>query len=99
MEQRKPEERVVLLIYSCSIILDYSQAGRRRNLNRVYVLCTCLCVGVQTEEPAVFANSWSVDLPHERGCPLVDIDFTGPCHSESDMDVRPVCLSVWNPVA
>uniref|UniRef100_A0A8C7RN03 Otogelin-like n=1 Tax=Oncorhynchus mykiss TaxID=8022 RepID=A0A8C7RN03_ONCMY len=39
-----------------------------------------------TEEPAVFANSWSVDLPHERGCPLVDIDFTGPCHSESDMD-------------
>ncbi|XP_036790119.1 otogelin-like protein [Oncorhynchus mykiss] len=42
--------------------------------------------GVQTEEPAVFANSWSVDLPHERGCPLVDIDFTGPCHSESDMD-------------
>uniref|UniRef100_A0A8C8M7N0 Otogelin-like n=1 Tax=Oncorhynchus tshawytscha TaxID=74940 RepID=A0A8C8M7N0_ONCTS len=41
-----------------------------------------------TEEPAVFANSWSVDLPHERGCPLVDIDFTGPCHSESDMDVR-----------
>ncbi|XP_029615421.1 otogelin-like protein [Salmo trutta] len=42
--------------------------------------------GVQTEEPAVFANSWSVDLPHERGCPLVDIDFTGPCPSESDMD-------------
>ncbi|KAJ8003132.1 hypothetical protein DPEC_G00166200 [Dallia pectoralis] len=42
--------------------------------------------GLQTEEPAVFANSWSVDLPHERGCPLVDIDFTGPCHSESDMD-------------
>ncbi|KAK6318176.1 hypothetical protein J4Q44_G00114670 [Coregonus suidteri] len=42
--------------------------------------------GVQTEEPAVFANSWSVDLPHERGCPLVDIDFTGPCRSESDMD-------------
>nr|XP_046216632.1 otogelin-like protein [Oncorhynchus gorbuscha] len=42
--------------------------------------------GVQTEEPAVFANSWSVDLPHERGCPLVDIDFAGPCHSESDMD-------------
>ncbi|KAK6320140.1 hypothetical protein J4Q44_G00092470 [Coregonus suidteri] len=42
--------------------------------------------GVQTEEPAVFANSWSVDLPHERGCPLVDIVFTGPCHSESDMD-------------
>ncbi|XP_055789705.1 otogelin-like protein isoform X2 [Salvelinus fontinalis] len=42
--------------------------------------------GVQTEEPAMFANSWSVDLPHERGCPLVDIDFTGPCHSESDMD-------------
>uniref|UniRef100_A0A8C7IG58 Otogelin-like n=1 Tax=Oncorhynchus kisutch TaxID=8019 RepID=A0A8C7IG58_ONCKI len=41
-----------------------------------------------TEEPAVFANSWSIDLPHERGCPLVDIDFTGPCHSESDMDVR-----------
>uniref|UniRef100_A0A674BVF8 Otogelin like n=1 Tax=Salmo trutta TaxID=8032 RepID=A0A674BVF8_SALTR len=39
-----------------------------------------------TEEPAVFANSWSVDLPHERGCPLVDIDFTGPCPSESDMD-------------
>ncbi|KAL0968337.1 hypothetical protein UPYG_G00265580 [Umbra pygmaea] len=42
--------------------------------------------GVQTEEPAVFANSWSVDLPHERACPLVDIDFSGPCHSESDMD-------------
>uniref|UniRef100_A0A3B3Y533 VWFD domain-containing protein n=1 Tax=Poecilia mexicana TaxID=48701 RepID=A0A3B3Y533_9TELE len=36
--------------------------------------------------PAVFANSWTVDLPHERACPSVDLDFNGPCHSESDMD-------------
>uniref|UniRef100_A0A3B4BJY3 Uncharacterized protein n=1 Tax=Periophthalmus magnuspinnatus TaxID=409849 RepID=A0A3B4BJY3_9GOBI len=41
-----------------------------------------------TNEPAVFANSWAVDLPHERHCPAVDLDFNGPCQSESDMDVR-----------
>uniref|UniRef100_A0A672IKX6 Otogelin-like n=1 Tax=Salarias fasciatus TaxID=181472 RepID=A0A672IKX6_SALFA len=35
---------------------------------------------------ALFANSWAVDLPHERACPSVDLDFNGPCHSESDMD-------------
>uniref|UniRef100_A0A3Q3ASD0 Otogelin-like n=1 Tax=Kryptolebias marmoratus TaxID=37003 RepID=A0A3Q3ASD0_KRYMA len=38
------------------------------------------------DEPAVFANSWTVDLPHERACPSVDLDFNGPCNSESDMD-------------
>ncbi|XP_060891259.1 otogelin-like protein [Labrus mixtus] len=42
--------------------------------------------GLGTVEPALFANSWAVDLPHERACPSVDIDFNGPCHSESDMD-------------
>ncbi|KAI9529885.1 hypothetical protein NQZ68_008124 [Dissostichus eleginoides] len=42
--------------------------------------------GIRTDEPAVFANSWAVDLPHERACPSVDSDFNGPCHSESDMD-------------
>ncbi|XP_077424251.1 otogelin-like protein isoform X1 [Vanacampus margaritifer] len=42
--------------------------------------------GIQTNEPAVFANSWAVDLPHERPCPSVDLDFNGPCDSESDMD-------------
>ncbi|XP_072291333.1 otogelin-like protein isoform X2 [Eucyclogobius newberryi] len=42
--------------------------------------------GIHTDEPAVFANSWAVDLPHERHCPAVDIDFNGPCQSESDMD-------------
>ncbi|XP_057692652.1 otogelin-like protein isoform X4 [Corythoichthys intestinalis] len=42
--------------------------------------------GIRTNEPAVFANSWAVDLPHERLCPLVDLDFSGPCDSESDMD-------------
>ncbi|KAM4734656.1 otogelin-like protein [Anableps anableps] len=42
--------------------------------------------GIPTDEPAVFANSWTVDLPHERACPSVDLDFNGPCHSESDMD-------------
>ncbi|XP_008410626.1 otogelin-like protein isoform X1 [Poecilia reticulata] len=42
--------------------------------------------GIRTDEPAVFANSWTVDLPHERACPSVDLDFNGPCHSESDMD-------------
>uniref|UniRef100_A0A3B4UGN6 Otogelin like n=1 Tax=Seriola dumerili TaxID=41447 RepID=A0A3B4UGN6_SERDU len=35
---------------------------------------------------ALFANSWAVDLPHERACPSVDLDFNGPCQSESDMD-------------
>lgn len=48
-----------------------------------------LCVlGIRTDEPAVFANSWAVDLPHERACPSVDLDFNGACESESDMDVR-----------
>lgn len=48
-----------------------------------------LCVsGILTDEPALFANSWAVDLPHERACPSVDLDFSGPCQSESDMDVR-----------
>lgn len=48
-----------------------------------------LCVlGIRTDEPAVFANSWAVDLPHERACPTVDLDFNGACESESDMDVR-----------
>ncbi|KAM8892164.1 otogelin-like protein isoform 1-T1 [Spinachia spinachia] len=42
--------------------------------------------GIRTDEPSVFANSWAVDLPHERACPAVDLDFNGPCHSESDMD-------------
>ncbi|XP_077453342.1 otogelin-like protein isoform X3 [Stigmatopora argus] len=42
--------------------------------------------GIRTNEPAVFANSWAVDLPHERVCPSVDLDFSGPCDSESDMD-------------
>ncbi|XP_056138191.1 otogelin-like protein [Lampris incognitus] len=42
--------------------------------------------GIRTEEPAVFGNSWAVDLPHERACPSVDTDFNGPCQSESDMD-------------
>uniref|UniRef100_A0A3P8TBV5 Otogelin like n=1 Tax=Amphiprion percula TaxID=161767 RepID=A0A3P8TBV5_AMPPE len=40
----------------------------------------------KTDEPAMFANSWAVDLPHERACRSVDLDFNGPCHSESDMD-------------
>lgn len=44
--------------------------------------------GIRTDEPAVFGNSWAVDLPHERACPSVDLDFNGPCESESDMDVR-----------
>uniref|UniRef100_A0A8D2ZLD4 Otogelin-like n=1 Tax=Scophthalmus maximus TaxID=52904 RepID=A0A8D2ZLD4_SCOMX len=44
--------------------------------------------GIRTDEPAVFANSWAVDLPHERACPSVDLGFNGPCESESDMDVR-----------
>uniref|UniRef100_A0A3P8UUH2 Otogelin like n=1 Tax=Cynoglossus semilaevis TaxID=244447 RepID=A0A3P8UUH2_CYNSE len=35
---------------------------------------------------ALFANSWAVDLPHERACPSVDLDFTGPCQSESDIN-------------
>uniref|UniRef100_A0A665VLS6 Otogelin-like n=1 Tax=Echeneis naucrates TaxID=173247 RepID=A0A665VLS6_ECHNA len=35
---------------------------------------------------ALFGNSWAVDLPHERACPSVDLDFSGPCQSESDMD-------------
>lgn len=49
----------------------------------------CMCVlGIHTDESAVFANSWAVDLPHERACPSVDLDFNGPCQSESDMDVR-----------
>uniref|UniRef100_H3DPH1 Otogelin like n=1 Tax=Tetraodon nigroviridis TaxID=99883 RepID=H3DPH1_TETNG len=42
--------------------------------------------GIPTEEPALFANSWAVDLPRERACPSVDLDFNGPCQSESDMD-------------
>ncbi|XP_024912107.1 otogelin-like protein [Cynoglossus semilaevis] len=42
--------------------------------------------GIPTDEPAVFANSWAVDLPHERACPSVDLDFTGPCQSESDIN-------------
>uniref|UniRef100_A0A3B3D509 Otogelin-like n=1 Tax=Oryzias melastigma TaxID=30732 RepID=A0A3B3D509_ORYME len=41
-----------------------------------------------TTARAVFANSWAVDLPHERACPSVDLEFNGPCQSESDMDVR-----------
>lgn len=45
-------------------------------------------LGIRTDEPALFANSWAVDLPHERACPSVDLDFGGPCQSESDMDVR-----------
>ena len=52
---------------------------------------TVMCdLGIRTDEPAVFANSWAVDLPHERACPSVDIDFNGPCNSESDMDVRTI---------
>ncbi|XP_075894113.1 otogelin-like protein [Nelusetta ayraudi] len=43
-------------------------------------------LGILTDEPALFANSWAVDLPHERACPSVDLDFSGPCQSESDMD-------------
>ncbi|KAM7396657.1 hypothetical protein PAMP_019683 [Pampus punctatissimus] len=42
--------------------------------------------GIRTDEPAVFGNSWAVDLPHERACPSVDLDFNGACQSESDMD-------------
>ncbi|XP_029378297.1 otogelin-like protein [Echeneis naucrates] len=42
--------------------------------------------GIRTDESAVFGNSWAVDLPHERACPSVDLDFSGPCQSESDMD-------------
>lgn len=54
-------------------------------------VCTCvLTLGIRTDEPALFANSWAVDLPHERACPSVDLDFSGPCQSESDMDVRTV---------
>uniref|UniRef100_A0AAQ4RHR6 Otogelin-like n=1 Tax=Gasterosteus aculeatus aculeatus TaxID=481459 RepID=A0AAQ4RHR6_GASAC len=41
---------------------------------------------IRTDEPSVFANSWAVDLPHERACPSVDLDFNGPCHSKFDMD-------------
>uniref|UniRef100_A0A3P8QUJ2 Otogelin-like n=1 Tax=Astatotilapia calliptera TaxID=8154 RepID=A0A3P8QUJ2_ASTCA len=41
---------------------------------------------IRTDEPALFANSWAVDLAHERACPSVDLDFSGPCQSESDMD-------------
>lgn len=44
--------------------------------------------GILTDEPALFANSWAVDLPRERACSSVDLDFSGPCQSESDMDVR-----------
>ncbi|TWW76375.1 Otogelin-like protein [Takifugu flavidus] len=43
---------------------------------------------ILTDEPALFANSWAVDLPRERACSSVDLDFSGPCQSESDMDVR-----------
>lgn len=61
-----------------------------------YKLYVCwLCVlGIRTDEPALFANSWAVDLPHERACPSVDLDFNGPCQSESDMDVRTETFSL-----
>lgn len=55
------------------------------------------CVsGILTDEPALFANSWAVDLPHERACPSVDLDFSGPCQSESDMDVRYMHCTIHN---
>lgn len=56
-----------------------------------YTTYSCTYVftlGIRTDEPALFANSWAVDLAHERACPSVDLDFSGPCQSESDMDVR-----------
>lgn len=58
------------------------------------ICVVCLCLGIRTDEPALFANSWAVDLPHERACPSVDLDFNGPCPSESDMDVRPETFSL-----
>lgn len=54
----------------------------------IFFPCPCVVSGIPTDEPALFANSWAVDLPRERSCPLVDLDFSGPCQSESDMDVR-----------
>lgn len=56
--------------------------------------------GIPTDEPALFANSWAVDLPRERSCPSVDLDFSGPCESDSDMDVRitaAVSMKTQNP--
>lgn len=50
--------------------------------------CVYVVVGIWTDEPTLFANSWAVDLPHMRACPSVEPDFNGPCQSESDMDVR-----------
>lgn len=55
---------------------------------------TACVLGLRTDEPALFANSWAVDLPHERACPSVDLDFSGPCQSESDMDVRTQTFSL-----
>lgn len=62
-------------------------------IQTVYVWCVHV-LGIRTDEPALFANSWAVDLPHERACPSVDLDFNGPCPSESDMDVRPETFSL-----
>lgn len=71
--------------YCNNCTIDFSATCAERLDVHVY----CLCVlGIRTDEPSVFANSWAVDLPHERACPSVDLDFNGPCHSESDMDVR-----------
>lgn len=53
-----------------------------------FSLCSHAISGIRTDEPALFANSWAVDLPGERACPSVDLNFSGPCQSESDMDVR-----------
>lgn len=43
--------------------------------------------GVKTEDTADFGNSWHVDLPHQAPCEPVEDNFSGPCKSESDMEV------------
>lgn len=53
----------------------------------IFFPCPYIVSGIVTDQPALFANSWAVDLPRERACPPVDLDFSGPCQSESDMDV------------
>uniref|UniRef100_A0A3B3RLC4 Otogelin like n=1 Tax=Paramormyrops kingsleyae TaxID=1676925 RepID=A0A3B3RLC4_9TELE len=39
------------------------------------------------EDTADFGNSWHVDLPHQAPCEPVEDDFSGPCKSESDMEL------------
>lgn len=69
-------------VYSAFLSVSFSLCAR------LHCICVGCVLGIRTDEPALFANSWAVDLPHERACPSVDLDFNGPCHSESDMDVR-----------